>query len=443
MRLGLGAVAASGLASALGVAVARAANAPQPGASLESGWPALGISIRDAYLFLDEMMDAYAQGSTVRLCQSYSDQIAQGTFRGTAFVYDNALLVLAYLARGSTQDIERARVIGNGLLYAQQHDVAPDGRLRQTYLAGVAGRKGVLVAPGLAYLSGSAVGDVAWAGIALAQLHARTGIKAYLGGALAGAHFIEANTRDNVHVPPGGYSLGDGQAKKSTEHNIDVYALYTMLARLSGQDSWLDGARHARAFVLAMFDKPSGHFWTGTSDPARINRDNIPEDVNSWSYLALQDPDCAASIDWVRANLAVTDASSTRISGVTFASLSKHGPVSADSPADPDAVWLEGTAHMIAALLLRRQPAGHGNPGATADAELARALIENTLIAQQSLGAGQTANGRQLVAGRGLVAASGILDSGFGFNYYPCLHIGATAWYLMAVQANNPLQLAA
>jgi len=31
-------------------------------------------SITNAFLFLNQMMDAYAQGSTVRLCQSYADQ---------------------------------------------------------------------------------------------------------------------------------------------------------------------------------------------------------------------------------------------------------------------------------------------------------------------------------------------------------------------------------
>src|SRR5262245_42205199 len=50
-----------------------------------------------AYSFLDEMMDAYAQGSTLRLIQSYSDQ--QGLL-STAFTYDNAQVIHAYLLRG-------------------------------------------------------------------------------------------------------------------------------------------------------------------------------------------------------------------------------------------------------------------------------------------------------------------------------------------------------
>jgi len=270
VQLGLGA-ATAGLVSASGGSLAYASPIPT-------------TCLSNAFLFLDQMMDAYAQGSTVRLCQSYADQIAGGTFLSTAFIYDNALLVLAYLARRTQQDTERAKVIGSALLYAQQHDPVQDGRFRQAYFAGVADSNGVYVTPGLSFFQGSAVGDVAWPGIALAQLYARTGIKEYLDGAVAAATFIETTTRDNVNVPPGGYYFGNGQSNKSTEHNIDVFALFTMLATLTGDSSWLDGANHAKAFVQAMFDAPSGHFWTGTSDPTHIFFDNSPEDVNTWSY---------------------------------------------------------------------------------------------------------------------------------------------------------------
>ena len=134
-------------------------------------------------------------------------------------------LLLAYLARGKGGDITRARVIGDALLYAQDTDPAADGRFRQAYFAGVPDSHGVYVTTGLSFFQGSAVGDVAWPGIALAQLYKRTRIKKYLDGAVRAANFIETTTRDNVNVPPGGYYFGNGQTNKSTEHNIDVYAL--------------------------------------------------------------------------------------------------------------------------------------------------------------------------------------------------------------------------
>src|ERR1700704_6567014 len=73
------------------------------------------LSQQNAYLFLDTMMDAYAQGSTTRLSQSYSDELG---LESTAFVYDNAVEIMARLLRGQGQDLARAQVLGNGLLYA-------------------------------------------------------------------------------------------------------------------------------------------------------------------------------------------------------------------------------------------------------------------------------------------------------------------------------------
>ena len=456
LQLGLGAAATAGLVSTAGITDARAADAGaiNLGCDANPGSMSLQSSVSNAYLFLDQMMDAYAQGSTVRLCQSYSDQIAGGTFLSTAFVYDNALLALAYLARGRASDVTRATIIGDALLYAQKNDPASDGRFRQAYFAGVADSNGVYVTTGLSFFQGSAVGDVAWPGIALAQLYKRTRASKYLDGALWAANFIETTTRDNVNVPPGGYYFGNGQSNKSTEHNIDVYALYTMLARLSGNNFWLDGAQHALAFVQAMFDAPSGHFWTGTSDPTHIFFNNSPEDVQTWSYLAFQDPNYAVSVDWVKTNLATTDTTFAfnngwgtngglrlRVSGMTYASLSKLGTVLGDNTVDADAVWIEGTGHLIAALFLRRLPPGHDIPSFHGDLDLANFLLENLQVAQNSLGAGQTVNAQPLVVGQGLTASTSILNTGFGFNYFPYFHIGATSWYLMGAQGNNPLQL--
>jgi len=451
MQMGVGAAAGTALISTTGISLAHASDGPDfDGGKNHS----LETSINNAYLFLDQMMDAYVQGNTTRLVQSYSDQQAGGTFFSTAFIYDNALIALAYLARGRAKDIARARIVGDAILYAQKTDPAGDGRFRQAYFAGVADSNGVYVTPGLSFFQGSAVGDVAWAGIALAQLYAYTGNKAYLDGAVKAATFIETTTRDNTNVPPGGYYFGNGQSNKSTEHNIDVYALFTMLARLTGNKSWLDGAAHAKAFVVAMFDAPSGHFWTGTSDPTHIFYNNSPEDVQTWSYLAFKDPAYAVTLDWVKTNLATTDTTFAfnngwgvngslrlRVNGMTYASLSKLGTVLGDNSVNADAVWIEGTGHLIAALLFRNLPPGKDIPSFHGDVALALHLIENVQVAQNSLGAGQTVNGQPLPVGQGLTASTSILNTGFGFNYFPYFHIGATAWYVMGALAANPMRL--
>jgi len=253
MQMGLGAAGAR-LAASGPISEAYASQAPlaspnaQPAAASD-----VTASINGGYAFLNQMMDAYAQGSTVRMCQSYADQIAGGTFASTAFVYDNAVLLMTYLARGRRDDVQRALILGDALLFAQSTDPAGDGRFRQAYFAGV-DNGGVFVAPGLSFFQGSAVGDVAWSGIALAELYARTGVRAYLDGAVKAATFIDTTTRDNN--PPGGFFFGNGQTNKSTEHNIDVYALFSMLAHLTGDATWQTEANYAKSFVEAMFDAP-------------------------------------------------------------------------------------------------------------------------------------------------------------------------------------------
>ena len=63
------------------------------------------------------------------------------------------------------------------------------------------------------------------------------------------------------------------------------------------------------------------------------------------------------------------------------------------------------------------------------------------LLLRQEKSERRSVNGLPLAQGQGFVAATGYLDTGFGYGYYPDLHIGATGWYVMAAQAANPFQL--
>src|SRR6266851_403201 len=194
---GTAAAAAAGVAAIPGAAFARQ---PQEGGSgLEPLFPPGGaqrffLSQQNAYLFLDTMMDAYERGFTTRLSQSYSDELG---LESTAFVYDN-VEIMARLLRASGQDLDRAKVLGNGLLYAQQTDPAADGRVRQAYFVDHADANGAFVIPSgfPFFFLGSATGDVAWTGMALAQLANRTRIQAYLDGAVRLGNWIFNNTFD-------------------------------------------------------------------------------------------------------------------------------------------------------------------------------------------------------------------------------------------------------
>ena len=421
--------------------------------------PDIFTSLARGFSFQNLMMDAYASGSTIRLSQSYSDAALQAT----GFTYDNAVAIHAYLSRGQQDDLARAKTLGLGLLHAQATNFpVADGRFAQGYFVNAPDSSGAFITPAAFpfFFYGSSVGDQAWAGMALAQLYRRTRDKQYLTGALLVANWIVTNTYNTQG--PGGYSYGTiidqfNQSQpspngKSTEGNLDTYAFFTMLHTLTDGGcanngmTWAALAQHAIQFVFAMFNPKGPFFYTGTlPDQITINPSPIPEDCQTWSYLAFLDARSRGTIDWALANLQTTDTASSpnssltgnqTVSGMTFSTASLVTPAN-----DPHAVWLEGTAHTAAALTARVLRGGEPLPSLLLDISKAVQLLKDVQHAQQILGVGQTAGGRVIPSGLGVVASSSVLDTGFGFTYGPSLHIGATGWYLIAALAANPFQL--
>ncbi len=455
--LALGSASAASLAVpfTLGTATARAQAVP---GDLNADVQALLNAINHGFDFQNRMMDAYATGSTLRLTQSYSDDAVGAT----AFTYDNAVAIHAYLAAGDTDDVARAETLGLSLLYAQAHNFpVADGRFAQAYFVNVPNADGVFITPAAApfYFYGSAVGDQAWTGMALAQLYAKTGNGRFLTGALAVGNWIVTNAYDTQG--PGGFRFGTvidqynqsvpSPNGKSTEHNIDTYAFFTMLSRLtqnanaSNGTSWSALAAHAAQFVLAMFNASGPFFYTGTlPDQVTINVSPIPEDVQTWSFLAGLQQATAGTIDYALAHLQATDTASAPHSSLK-GSQTVHGMVFSSASLtttadDPQAVWLEGTGHTAAALIARVLK-GESVAAIVSDLTAALALLQQSILVQQTLGVGLTVGGKVIPSGLGLVAATSVLDTGFGYTYGPSLHIGATGWFLLAAIASNPFQL--
>ncbi|WP_030604655.1 hypothetical protein [Streptomyces fulvoviolaceus] len=443
---GLGAGAAALTAAGSGTARAAEAAGADP------------LAQRRAYSFLAAAMDAYPDHGTIRLAQSYTDQA--GLF-STAFTYDNALAVLAHLASRTANGRSRATALGDALLHAQDHDpVYDDGRLRQaynvgpyTFYDGSPQPDGFVRADGTANVgsqfgfTGTAVGDMAWAGIALSALARRTGERRFLTGAVRIGEWIERVGRTDE--PLGGYKFGvNGADEKlpftSTEHNTDLVGLFGQLARLTGDRGWLERRARAEAFVENMWEPAGGFFYTGTNDGVTINKSPIPEDTQTWTHLALNSPTYNRSLDWAATELAVLDTpdrpnstvpAGQSYEGVTFSSASllanEDAPIAEGQPRpDRNGVWFEGTAHLALALRHRH---------ASRDEARARRLLASVERAQDLLGGGQTIGGKALAERAGVVSASSPLDTGFGFGYYPYRHTGATAWYLLAAARANPL----
>lgn len=443
--------------TALGSGPAHAATPRAAGASAR----------RRGQAFLAAGMDAYPDHGDIRLTQSYTDQA--GLF-STAFTYDNALAILAHLAVRTADGQARAVALGDALIYAQEHDPAyDDGRLRQAYnvgpyvfFDGVPQPDGFVRADGTANVgtqfgfTGTAVGDMAWAGIALSALARRTGARRFLTAAVRIGEWIERTGRTDE--PLGGYKFGVNGANEklpftSTEHNTDLICLFGRLARLTGDRVWWKRRARAEAFVKGMWEPvrhssggaSGGFFYTGTNDGVTVNKSPIPEDTQTWTHLALDSNRYSRSLDWAATELAVLDHAERRNStvpagqsyeGVTFSSASvvanEDAPIAEFQPKpNRNGVWFEGTAHLALALRDR---------GARGDEAHARRLLDSMERAQDLLGTGQTVGGRTLPERSGVVSATSPLDTGFGFGYYPYRHTGATAWYLMAAVRANPLR---
>ncbi|GHE40368.1 Tat pathway signal sequence domain protein [Streptomyces capitiformicae] len=451
-----------------GLGVATALTALGSGPAHAAAPRAAGASARRrGQAFLAAAMDAYPDHGDIRLTQSYTDQA--GLF-STAFTYDNALAILAHLAVRTADGQARAVALGDALIYAQEHDPAyDDGRLRQGYnvgpyvfFDGVPQPDGFVRADGTANVgtqfgfTGTAVGDMAWAGIALSALARRTGARRFLTAAVRIGEWIERTGRTDE--PLGGYKFGVNGANEklpftSTEHNTDLICLFGRLARLTGDRVWWERRARAEAFVKGMWEPAGdsaqgasgGFFYTGTNDGVTINKYPVPEDTQTWTHLALDSNRYCRSLDWAATELAVLDHAERRNStvpagqsyeGVTFSSASlvanEDAPIAEFQPKpNRNGVWFEGTAHLALALRDR---------GVRGDEAHARRLLDSIERAQDLLGTGQTVGGRTLPERCGVVSATSPLDTGFGFGYYPYRHTGATAWYLMAAVRANPLR---
>jgi len=336
--------------------------------------------------------------------------------RTAAFSYDNALAVIALL--GCDQRAQALRV-GEALRMAALSGT----RLRNVYRAGAIGKE---VLPNGwwdakkgrwfedAYQQGSATGNVAWVALALLALHDVTHDARWLEAARHLAQWCVDNVADSRGA--GGFSGGiEGFDKnprriawKSTEHNIDLVALFARLAAAAPDAQerarWRDAQATARRFVDSAWDAPSGHFVVGTTvDGATANRAMSALDVQLWAQLL---PDAPAA--WRRA-LAYVEREHAVAGGFDF-------------NADRDGLWLEGTAQ--AALVYRL----------AGDEARAQALFAT--IAAQSGPDGLVYATREprITTGLGISSDSKSDD----FHYYRRPHVGATAWAALAALRVNP-----
>ena len=371
-----------------------------------------------------------------------------GVLHNSAQVYDQAVVMLAFLARHQPDDLRRAELVARALVEAQHKDrTFKDGRLRNAYAGGelIDPDLGTTRLPG-SYdwsarkfvedenVAGTDTGNMAWAALALAQAHALLPKRAgdpFLNAAVSLARWIVVNTK--VEDRLGGFSGGvqgferapgvpEGQQRRdyrATEHNIDVAALFAHLAAVTsdpeGSSYWTAQMIHARSFVDKMRagGAPTSPYWTGTSGGAgmEINKSIVPLDVQTWSVLGTRDPSqSAGALDWALTNCTERG----RRDAFDF---NCH---------DGDGAWWEGTAQVAAALQwLKRDSDAAPMLGRLRAAQLKDAPAAGALPAASrcglTTGFSRTRNGK---------------TEPWLYTNWP--HIGATAWFIFAALGVNP-----
>ena len=350
--------------------------------------------------------------------------VAAGPLHNVAFLYDDALAVIGLVACGEN---ERARRIGDAMLWALDHDRAyHDGRLRNAYPGGPATDDPVKLSGWFdsgqnkwledGYQVGTDSGNMAWAMLALLALDYANGNAAppdtrYRDGAARIGKWVAAQ-RDTRG--PGGFLGGfiGWEPKpfqggwKSTEQNSDLYAAFSLLAERTHDSAWTDLAEAARHFILGMWRPECACFAVGTFDDGVGLNPVVTLDAQTMPLLAL--PESAARYEGALTASEWRLRVRRAVSGFTYSEVG-------------DAVWTEGTAQM--ALLTHLL-------GRTDEYTALMATIDS-----------QKAPNNEYYATSATALATGFGDPMNPLTqrfYYRLPHLAPTAWAAMAERGFNP-----
>jgi hypothetical protein len=367
---------------------------------------------------LADAVTSQAAGANAVFVRSYepgeNERLLPAGLASSAFVYDNALAVIALVACG---DVTSATTIGNALSLAVRKDRSfPDGRVRNAYRAGPMG-EGAPALPGWwddkqkiwaedPAQDGTSTGNVAWAALALLTLHQATGQQSILADAKRLIDWVIANVSSGSGFRGGFHGYDPQQVRLtwiSTEHNVDVYAAATWLFRLTGERKYADAASQARQFLERAFD--ADHFLLGTKpDGSLADRGMLALDVQLWPWMAIPEAPAKwrSALNFAATHLAVKD-------GFDF-----NG--------DRDGLWIEGTAQASLAYRIA------GDPHRSAQLRM-------------TLEADRTPSGFLNATREARVSTGLSIDptkTEADFFYYRRPHLGATAWATLAALAWNP-----
>ena len=367
---------------------------------------------------LADAVASQAAGAKAGFVRSYEHGQDEGRLpaglASTAFVYDNALAVIALVACGN---VTSATTIGNALSVAVRHDrTFTDGRVRNAYRAGPVG-EGTPALPGWwdskqnlwaedAAQDGTSTGNVAWAALALLTLHQATKQESFLADAERLIDWVIANVSSGSGFRGGFHGYDPKQVRLtwiSTEHNVDVYAAATWLFRLTSEQKYADAASQAREFLGRAFDVD--HFLLGTKPDGSLNDSGmLALDVQLWPWMAIPD----APVQWR--------------SALKFAATHLAVGDGFDFNGDRDGLWVEGTAQASLAYRIAGDPVRSAQLLTTLEADRTPSGFLNATRAAR-VSTGLSIDPTRTEA---------------DFFYFRRPHLGATAWATLAATAWNP-----
>jgi hypothetical protein len=405
------------------------------------GWVASAVNNPSGATFwVDNIQYNRPRLDDPRFVRSYVPISLQGVdnvFTNVALTFDNALAILTFLARGSDDNVRRAKLIGDAFVFAMSNDpFYHDGRLRNAYQAGDLrvppgwtpnGKPGAVRLPVIIDCGGglptqdkvqvsSSTGNVAWAVIALLALYEKLTDTRYKMAALEMAQWIKGRHRNSGL---GGYQSGflgfDGssteQINANTDDNLAVFVAFSTLAKATGDSTWQAAADDASEFVRSVYDANAGCLLAGTIDDHNLNRDHLLLNDQALAVLAL--PDALSAFP------SIVACAETRYQ----TSMDKFTGFDAND--DRDGIWFEGTAMMAAAYKKLGQSVKAEN------------FINQLRNAQASA---PNSNGRGIVEVSHDGVTTGFSDptSKQPVLLYQRLHIGTTAWTALAEMGVNP-----
>ena len=382
-----------------------------------------------AVIYLDDIYftgTMESQQKAPMLLRSYDTDTLE--IKNAAFSYDNALVAMAFLSEGKT---EQAAELLDALAWAIEHDRYQPGRVRNAYAAG-----DISPAPGWgedaklpgwydvearswyedAYQVGSNVGNSSYVALAfmhyIEEAHDAGRSDRYLACAQSLMDWVIADCSDGGDGFLAGY---DGWPEsgndavypltyKSIEHNIDAYAAFKRLAEVTGEKKYQNAAESALHLIESLYDSESGVFHTGTeSDGKTISKENTVLDAQVWACLALEDE------FWPYEDaLETVGRMKVKKGGYPFCQSNING-----------GWWAEGTAFTGLMYRLRGED------------EKALEALDALCSIQNDSGLFPAATVKNLSTGI-------YLFDGTPWEYGNELHIAPTAWFIMAVNAFNP-----